>query len=142
MDFLGLTILGLLGCNGSPQTAEVAQPTPYDNMVQITDGNHPDGKFWIDRYEFPNQKGQKPKAYTSITQAKAGCAEVGKRLCTAAEWRRSCLGPTNHRFSYGSKYERGRCHTAGRLPSGHSSLMDPSELIVQWRPRSLPKHGV
>ena len=26
----------------------------------------------------PQSEGSKPKAYTSITQAKAGCAEVGK----------------------------------------------------------------
>ncbi|MEC8382654.1 MAG: SUMF1/EgtB/PvdO family nonheme iron enzyme [Myxococcota bacterium] len=130
MDFLGLTILGLLGCNGQSHPEKTSTVNRYINMIQIEDDNHPDGVFWIDQYEFPNLKGQKPRAYTSITQAKSGCAEVGKRLCTAAEWRRSCQGPNNYRFSYGSKYERGRCHTAGRLPSGHSSLMDPSDLII------------
>ena len=123
-------LLVFLGCT-PPQKQEKTTTSVNDNMVNITDPTHPDGAFWIDRYEYPNVEGEKPRAYTSLAQAVEGCESKGKRLCTAYEWRRACFGSAERRYSYGDKYERSRCHTAGRLPSGHSSLMDPATLIVE-----------
>lgn len=89
------------------------------------------GGYWIDRYEYPNTRGEKPEVYVDMGTAAQRCAQVGKRLCTAAEWRRACLGPQGDlRYGYGKSHEAGRCHTEGRLPSGHTSMMDPKELIA------------
>ncbi|MEC7983873.1 MAG: SUMF1/EgtB/PvdO family nonheme iron enzyme [Myxococcota bacterium] len=81
-----------------------------DGMVSIKDRAHPDGEFWIDRYEFPNRKDDLPRNGFSFRQAEKLCAAKGKRLCTAAEWRRSCMGSKGHAFSYGDTYRRGVCN--------------------------------
>jgi formylglycine-generating enzyme required for sulfatase activity len=122
--------LFLLGC---PEPIDVNSVGPSDqrHMVKVIDKEHPQGVFWIDEFEFPNRPHQKARAYTSVKEAKESCNEVGKRLCTAAEWRRACLGPFNKRFSYGHKYEQKKCHTSASLPSGHSSMMRPEEMLIE-----------
>ena len=103
-----------------------APPAPED-MVRIADDDAP---FWIDPYEFPNEPGTKPLTYTDLTEAQQACASRGKRLCTAAEWRRACAGPGgDNRFGHGPTWETGRCHTEERLSSGHTSIMDPDALV-------------
>ena len=67
-------VAGLVACGARP---------PSD-MIPIA------GSSWIDPYEFPNQKGVKPETETNLAHAADACATVGKRLCTAAEWRRAC----------------------------------------------------
>ena len=99
-------------------------------MVGLGEPNEPTGRFWMDPYEFPNRAGEKPLTYTDLTQAEEACRGVGKRLCTAAEWRRACQGPSGTlRFSHGPNWVPGRCHTEDRLPSGHTSIMDPDALV-------------
>ncbi len=116
-------ILLLLSC---PQPERVPE-----GMVKIVDPAHREGRFYIDTYEFPNKAGVKPTSYTNLHEAAEACAGVGRRLCTAAEWRRACLGPEGlNRFAYGPSHERGRCHNEAGLPSGHSSMMDPQALII------------
>ncbi len=90
-----------------------------------------DQGYYIDRYEFPNQAGVRPDVYVDLDTAAERCASAGKRLCTAAEWRRACLGAGGDaRYGYGETYVRGRCHTEDRLASGHTSMMDPTELVA------------
>ncbi|MDG1480092.1 MAG: SUMF1/EgtB/PvdO family nonheme iron enzyme [Myxococcota bacterium] len=116
-------ILILLAC---PQP----EPVP-EGMVEITDPTHREGRFYIDTYEFPNQAGVKPTSYTNLLEAAEACEGTGRRLCTAAEWRRACLGPEGiNRFAYGPNHTRGLCHNGASLPSGHSSMMDPEALII------------
>ena len=124
-----LTLFLAFGCP-EPIDLNTTGPSDQRHMVKIVDENHPQGSFWIDEFEFPNRPHQKARAYVSLKEAQQGCSEVGKRLCSAAEWRRACLGPYNKRFSYGHEYEQGRCHTATSLPSGHSSMMQPQEMLV------------
>lgn len=98
-----------------------------EDMVRITNGEE---AFWIDRYEFPNIADRKPLTYTNLTEAETACEGRGKRLCTAAEWRRACAGPEGkNRFGHGPSWETGRCHTEERLASGHTSIMDPDALV-------------
>lgn len=125
-------LLGLLlgGCGGADAPAPSPDPA---GMVHLTtpglDGTA--GDFWIDRYEFPNQAGTKPRVYTHAIEARAACEAEGKRLCTAAEWRRACAGPEGSlRFGYGPRYEAGRCHASHTLQSGHTSMMDPEEQVA------------
>lgn len=114
---IGLLIVVLAGCGG---------PDAPPDMVRITG----EEAFWIDPYEFPNEPGTKPLTYTDLGEAQEACASRGKRLCTAAEWRRACAGPNGaNRFAHGPTWEVGRCHTEERLPSGHTSIMDPDALV-------------
>ena len=116
-------ILFLLAC---PEPA-----TAPEGMVEIVDPSHREGRFYIDTYEFPNTKGIKPTSYTNLNEAAEACASGGRRLCTAAEWRRACLGADGlNRFGYGPSHERERCHNEAGLPSGHSSMMDPEALLI------------
>ena len=71
--------------------------------------------FYIDEYEFPNQRppaGQKPTPVTNISQEKAEelCLAQQKRLCTAIEWEKACRGPKNYIYSYGdTEDEKEQC---------------------------------
>lgn len=55
-------------------------------------------------------RGQKPQAYISGAQAQAACQRAGKRLCTAAEWRAACQGPSGFTYPYGNTYTKGACN--------------------------------
>lgn len=91
-----------------------------------------DGRaFQIDRFEFPNVEGEKPRTAVTMEEAEAACGSAGKRLCTAAEWRRACLGPDGeHLYGYGSTWDQDRCHWGRSLPSGHTSIIDARALVA------------
>lgn len=79
-----------------------AGPCPED-MVDV-------GVACIDRFEAPNEKGQKPPLMQSALDGEAWCAERGKRLCRESEWNRACMGERGFDFPYGAKWERGVCN--------------------------------
>lgn len=70
-----------------------------------------DEAFYIDIYEYPNKLGLLPKVDVTWRQAETLCAAQGKRLCTEHEWQKACTGPQNYMYSYGEKFESGRCNT-------------------------------
>ena len=121
-----LLLVGAFSCG------EDAGPQPPGDvpMVAIPDTPGGPGSFWVDAYEHPGIPGEKPTTYKNLPEAEALCAEQGKRLCTAAEWRRACQGPQGLRYGYAERFEKGRCHSEALLPSGHTSMMDPEELVV------------
>ncbi len=51
-----------------------------------------------------------PAAGVSWHQARAACANAGKRLCTAQEWQLTCRGDTELTYPYGDSYEPGTCN--------------------------------
>lgn len=51
-----------------------------------------------------------PVGGTSWYQARAACANAGKRLCSAREWLLACRGSTDATFPYGEIYEPGTCN--------------------------------
>lgn len=57
--------------------------------------------FCIDRYEYPNTKGVKPKLQNTWYEAKAMCEAQDKRLCVDNEWTQACRGPDNLPYPYG-----------------------------------------
>ena len=97
---------------------ETQEPTEFGPMMKIEKDN---GQyFFVDIYEFPNQKGVKPTAEMSLSDAQTSCESHGKRLCTMEEWKLAC-GTT--RFTYGNIYEESRCPTNQHNSQGHTSLM-------------------
>src|SRR5262245_11964133 len=89
--------------------------------------------FCVDRYEYPNRRGEYPIAMVAWHEAEALCAEQGKRLCDEAEWTFSCEGEEAMPYPYG--YAR-----------------DPEACVVDrpWRaynpkalfPREMPSAGI
>jgi formylglycine-generating enzyme required for sulfatase activity len=71
------------------------------------------GRVCMDRFEAPNQEGEKPIVMASAPEAEAWCSERGKRLCTEDEWIRSCGGPKGQLFPYGTSYKEGVCNDDG-----------------------------
>jgi Sulfatase-modifying factor enzyme 1 len=67
--------------------------------------------YCIDRYEYPNIKGQVPRTDVSYPEAVELCAEKGKRLCTEEEWDLACSSPAGMRFPYGEDYRPELCNT-------------------------------
>ena len=67
--------------------------------------------FYIDKYEYPNERGTLPKVDVTWGEAESLCAAQGKRLCTEQEWQKACTGPQNFAYSYGAEFESGRCNT-------------------------------
>lgn len=62
--------------------------------------------FCIDRYEYPNKPGVKPRDWMTWYDAKRAVEAEGKRLCTAHEWTLAAEGPHNHPLPYGDGYHR------------------------------------
>jgi hypothetical protein len=51
-----------------------------------------------------------PAAGVSWHQARAACANAGKRLCTAQEWQVTCRGDQELTYPYGETYQPGTCN--------------------------------
>ncbi|HEX2732677.1 MAG TPA: SUMF1/EgtB/PvdO family nonheme iron enzyme [Polyangiaceae bacterium] len=66
-------------------------------------------RFCIDRYEWPNRAGEKPRVLTRWTDANELCASVGKRLCADREWTFACEGEQMLPYTYGFKRDPTRC---------------------------------
>lgn len=63
--------------------------------------------FCIDKYEWPNKKGELPKVLMTFWDAKKSCELIGKRLCTGTEHTFACEGPQMKPYPYGNGYHRG-----------------------------------
>ncbi|MBN1579023.1 MAG: SUMF1/EgtB/PvdO family nonheme iron enzyme [Chitinispirillaceae bacterium] len=73
-------------------------------------------KVCVDRYEYPNIKGSRPKINVSYDDARALCHKRGKRLCTAEEWQWACGGIEGYTYPYGWNPEEEKCNTDGSRP--------------------------
>lgn len=65
--------------------------------------------FCIDKYEFPNEEGVKPKLRNTWYEAKDSCESQGKRLCVDNEWTQACRGPENLPYPYGYTRDATAC---------------------------------
>lgn len=72
-------------------------------------GNTAHLDFCIDKYEYPNKLGEKPRLRTTWNQAKATCESHGKRLCVDKEWTQACRGPDNLPYPYGYTRDATAC---------------------------------
>lgn len=83
-------------------------------------------EYCIDTYEYPNEKGEKPRKRNEWYGAKDICEKQGKRLCKDQEWEKACKGPKNLSYPYGNKYDPNKCNTE----SGKISLIGEKDECV------------
>jgi hypothetical protein len=67
-------------------------------------------RYCMDRYEWPNKNGEKPRVLISWQQARDTCASVGKRLCTEDEFNFACEGEEMRPFVYGFERDATKCN--------------------------------
>ena len=108
------------------------------------------GKFCIDRYEWPNQQGAAPLTRVTWHEAAKACESAGKRLCSADEWKSACRN--GGAYPYGNEYVANKCNTidnyktknelmpAGALGecAGALGVYDMSGNAAEW---TAPKSG-
>lgn len=70
-------------------------------------------KVCIDRYEYPNQRGNSPETNFSYDKAQELCNKQGKRLCAVEEWQWSCSGLEGYTYPYGYRLEKTYCNREG-----------------------------
>lgn len=58
----------------------------------------------VDRFEYPNARGEYPLVVVTFSEGEKYCAREGKRLCTESEWTFACEGEEGLPYPYG--YER------------------------------------
>jgi sulfatase modifying factor 1 len=66
-------------------------------------------RFCIDRFEYPNVRGEFPIIMVSWREAQTLCASNGKRLCTEAEWTFACEGEDARPYPYGYERDANAC---------------------------------
>lgn len=109
-------------------------------------------RFCIDKYEWPNKKGERPEVMNRFHQAEVKCAAVGKRFCTESEWTMACEGPKLMPFPYGYERDTEICHGDVMWDSPNMPKVaerDPDELARLWKgvrsgsqPRCVSDYGV
>jgi hypothetical protein len=108
------------------------------DMEYITVGA---SSFCIDKYEWPNKFGRRPRSNVSIYQAADSCFTVEKRLCTTDEWSLACGGIYNWKYPYGDVYEPEACVTKDTAPfpsgsrvecRGYFNVYDMSGNLAEW----------
>ena len=94
--------------------------SPYEGMIHVQEG---DLDFYIDQYEYPNRKGERPMAQMSFEDAKEYCQQSSKRLCTREEWQQACKQSQDFTFVYGNQYKESWCNSNQSMEQGHTSLL-------------------
>jgi sulfatase modifying factor 1 len=67
-------------------------------------------RFCMDRYEWPNQKGELPALLVSWVDAKSKCEAIGKRLCGEHEFNFACEGEEMWPYTYGYERDPTKCN--------------------------------
>ncbi len=65
--------------------------------------------FCIDRFEYPNRKGEYPIILVSWYEARDACKAEGKRLCTEDEWTFACEGEETRPYPNGYTRDKDAC---------------------------------
>jgi formylglycine-generating enzyme len=67
-------------------------------------------RFCIDRYEWPNERGELPAMLVSWVDAAKQCEKIGKRLCTEEEFTFACEGEEMLPYTYGYARDATKCN--------------------------------
>jgi hypothetical protein len=70
--------------------------------------------YCIDRFEYPNEKGEHPPVMVDFHDAERACQERSKRLCLESEWIAACEGPEETPFPYGYQRSSEKCNIDNR----------------------------
>ena len=68
-------------------------------------------RYCIDRYEYPNKKGEFPVILVNFPESETLCKEAGKRLCNEDEWTFACEGEDALPYPYGYERDKDACVT-------------------------------
>ncbi len=68
-----------------------------------------DMHFCIDRFEYPNRKGEYPVIYVNWHESVKMCEAQGKRLCSEDEWTFACEGEDALPYPYGYDRDAAAC---------------------------------
>ena len=88
-----------------PEPEPEPEKPDYGPMVQSQRAG-----VWIDVYEYPNERGTKPRVAVTLDEAERLCRERGKRLCRIEELIAACEGPLKNNFPWGKKYRANQCN--------------------------------
>ena len=89
------------------------------------------GGFCVDIFEYPNKRGVAPTASVGFADAKRLCEAQGKRLCSEAEWEKSCKGPGGAKWPYGNSFDANTCNTEDDI--GDSRSLSPGGRFAKCR---------
>jgi sulfatase modifying factor 1 len=102
----------------------------------VCKGTKLEKRFCIDKFEWPNQAGERPEVMNRFHQAQVKCAAAGKRLCSESEWTLACEGPEMKPFPYGYRRDPLVCNGDHLWDEPNMKLVakrDPNELARLWR---------
>ena len=134
---------------GSNRDLTSALATAQRGVFATRNGMVPVGTFFVDRYEYPNQRGVLPLTQVDFSAASDLCKGAGKRLCSEREWEEACAGSRHQRYPYGDTYRSSACavqlpSARGPLRSGAASActspsfaMDMTGNVSEWTSTSL-----
>ncbi len=101
--------------------------------------------FCIDKYEYPNKKGETPLSGISYFDARRLCRQENKRLCSPEQWYLACSGGGKRVYPYGNSYMQKICNTGSHIKSGKPvisgerdnclsayGIMDMSGNLAEW----------
>ncbi|HEY3449615.1 MAG TPA: SUMF1/EgtB/PvdO family nonheme iron enzyme [Myxococcales bacterium] len=100
----------------------------YEASLEGGEPGNPEGKGATAKAV--SKQGALPAVKVSQLQAKAACANAGKRLCARAEWLAACKGESKRKFAYGEAFVAERCadrplaKKRGEKPQPTGSLPD------------------
>ncbi|MBL8025580.1 MAG: SUMF1/EgtB/PvdO family nonheme iron enzyme [Fibrobacteres bacterium] len=93
--------------------AGVLTECPEDMEYIISRQKRKVREFCIDRYEYPNKKGERPMADITWYKADQLCEKAGKRLCADWEWEDACAGLNKWDYAYHNVYDETKCNEHG-----------------------------
>jgi formylglycine-generating enzyme required for sulfatase activity len=102
-------------------------------------------RFCIDRHEWPNREGEKPRVYVDWYEAKALCQSAGKRLCRRSEWVLACEGPKRLPYPWGFVRHPSPCNVdRAAIPFDIGAILDErtrdEELSRLWQADPIGSH--
>jgi formylglycine-generating enzyme required for sulfatase activity len=81
----------------------------YQNPSKCLSKKRRPMRFCMDRYEWPNKKGELPALLISWVDARKECERIGKRLCTEDEFNFACEGEEMLPYTYGYVRDPQKC---------------------------------
>lgn len=86
-------------------------------------------QFCMDRFEYPNKRGEYPVILVNFHEASEMCAEQGKRLCDEHEWTFACEGEEAQPYPYGYVRDTEACVIDNRWRPYNETAMQPRDSL-------------